>query len=110
MLPKCVCSVCWNQVRSFHTFYEFVRSSQNVFLTKLVKPEVSTELPLLLSRNNRENLAEDETVVVKAELEEPLIPKPKNAFAEIVDIRLEEGRETRVEKKVRRPRKKINYG
>lgn len=42
MLPKYVCSVCWNQVRSFHSFHEFVKSAQNTYLSKLLKSEITT--------------------------------------------------------------------
>lgn len=38
-----MCSVCWNQVRSFHGFYEFVKNSQTTFLAKFVKFETTTE-------------------------------------------------------------------
>lgn len=39
LFPKCVCSICWSQVRSFHGFYELVRNKQTSFLSRLIKHE-----------------------------------------------------------------------
>ncbi|XP_031634305.1 uncharacterized protein LOC116347732 [Contarinia nasturtii] len=53
-MPRRVCSDCWNQVRSFHQFYEFVKSSQNVFLSEKSEPFTEVEEPSFMNETQHE--------------------------------------------------------